>query len=59
VALAFSCLAGILGTAVVAWYGLVSNPEVEQQTAERLITEAGMTNTVTAALSHQVPIGGA
>ncbi|EMR64985.1 putative multicopper oxidase protein [Eutypa lata UCREL1] len=31
VALAFSCLSGILGVAVVAWYGLVTDPNEERR----------------------------
>jgi hypothetical protein len=33
VALVFSCIAGIVGTLVVAWYGLAPIPETETGTA--------------------------
>ncbi|KAK7739102.1 hypothetical protein SLS62_011302 [Diatrype stigma] len=35
VALAFSCLSGILGVAVVAWYGLVPEPGAQQGTPQQ------------------------
>ncbi|KAI0479162.1 Cupredoxin [Xylariaceae sp. FL0804] len=45
VALAFSCLSGILGVLVVAWYGLApdpgSHPHAEHRVAEALGTGAG------------------
>ncbi|KAI1129829.1 Cupredoxin [Nemania abortiva] len=40
VALAFSALSGILGTIVVAWYGLVPDPAAHPHAVER-ITQAG------------------
>ncbi|KAM0815501.1 putative Cupredoxin [Seiridium cardinale] len=49
VALAFSCLAGILGVTVVAWYGLApdpgSHPEVERRAAEAHVFDPAGTGT--------------
>ncbi|KAI1506404.1 multicopper oxidase [Biscogniauxia marginata] len=52
VALAFSCLSGILGVAVVAWYGLApdpsSHPRVEHRVAEaQHVAGSGTTTTTT------------
>lgn len=47
-ALAFSCLSGILGVIVVAWYGLApdpgSHPKVEQRVAEALVVDGPVSN---------------
>jgi iron transport multicopper oxidase len=46
VALAFSCLSGILGVIIVAWYGLAPDPgahaEVERRVAEAHVAETNM-----------------
>ncbi|KAH6656212.1 Cupredoxin [Truncatella angustata] len=56
VALAFSCLSGILGVLVVAWYGLApdsgAHPEVEQRVAEAHMVDAPVVSPTGAAKNN-------